>query len=184
MKRRDYCPFNFATELERDNLMRRLAGKISNMTGRWHFTHTYPNKDQTILDVELFSPWRWDKDVLADQEFRDMVAGIDHVSFVVAGRRWRRPHFAHPREYRHALPMKPGTIRGTFKRKTSSDAGLEWIMPSLSPETADIFDDLGLTDYKLGMEFDQFGEAGQNPQGINYVLFKDFDQYALAKLRF
>lgn len=184
MKRHDYCPFAFATELERDNMMRRMAGKMSHMTGRWHFAKTYPAQDKTILDVELWSPWRWDKDVLADQEFRDIVAGIDHVGFVVAGHRWRRPHFAHPPEYQHAVKMKPGTIRGAFKRRTSQSADVEWIMPSLSPETADIFEDLGLTDYKLGMEYDRFLEAGQNPQGLNYALFKDFDQYALAKLRF
>lgn len=195
MLRTEYCPFAFASDLERDNLMRRLAGKISQMTGRWHFAKTFPHlgrgsshQDKTILDIELWSPWRWNEDVLTDQELRDAVAGIDNVGFVVPGYRWKRPHFAHPAAYKHAVMLPSRFCRGMFKTIISDNTSerQDWVMPDLTEEGQDIMNDLGLDDFKLGSDWVETPRRNASKTWVSrhFALFRDFDQYALAKLRF
>jgi hypothetical protein len=192
MKKTSFCRFQHMTDDGRRDAVRALLGQIPMLTGRFKWSMPPPwQETRTVLTLELHDPYYWQSGVLAERPFREMVEGINELRFCLRGYLWKKRFFCHEPQYKHAVALGHHA-EGRFSTKVDDGDINPWHPPHLTEQGRRIFADLGLDDYRLGHEWVQIQRspatstqlATKRWVNMTYALFKDFDQYALAKLRF
>lgn len=157
------------------------------MTGRGRYSRMFPDNSRTSLVVELHSTKRWEQ-VLNHYHFRAATEDVIKVTFCLIGYRCTTRMFEYGPEWRYCqkLPMEFAQEHCTGRFSVPQDFDRWWEPIRLNEEGQEELLRHGLDDYRLGEDWVDYtrSDGSKTPIRGLFAIFRDFDQYALAKLRF
>lgn len=157
------------------------------LTGRYRVYHPYtPYSDAnrpSKLALEIIDPIH-NAAMLADGSLEHLIGGSPEPSMLVlvlAGYRVLTSTFAHP-GYPLLVKIHPRSICSTFSQPIDGTYFAQWSnTPSLYKEFGDRLRRMGVTDFKLGMDFNREPKNECQPTH-GYLCYADHEQWMLAKM--